>query len=700
MADATNHKRRKILVVDDSEMNRAILTDMLEDEYTIIEAEDGVQAVEILTEQAKELDLVLLDIVMPRMNGFDVLCEMNRNNWIEDVPVIMVSAESGSTQVERAYEMGVTDFISRPFDALIVRRRVTNTILLYAKQKRLVSMVNEQIQQKERHSAMMIDILSHVVEFRNGESGSHVLHVRRFTELLLRHLISRTNRYHLTEAGIALISIASALHDIGKISIDGSILNKPGRLTDEEFAIMKTHTIIGAQMLDALPLYKDDPLIRAAYHIARWHHERYDGRGYPDGLQGDDIPIEAQVVAIADVYDALTSERVYKKAFPHETAVKMILNGECGNFNPLLLQCLEEVADQLQDVMNRSPEEPLSQRQLQSVGTLLGEENKTASERTLRLLDHERMKYNFFASLTDEVQFEYTLSPSRLTLSPLGAKKLNLEEIIPEPENSCALAKVMGEGGWRELSAHLRDTTAEKPQTEYETVFHCGGKDRWFKIIVRSVWSADQPSRYEGALGKALDISETHAHQEELKRKANCDALTGLLNRAGAQECISQRFQARPHSRYALAYFDLDDFKQANDCHGHQFGDAVLREVARRMTHSVRGADICARIGGDEFLLLLEYNTDLERTIDRIHHSLVGPFEQFNISISMGVAQSGDVGLDFEAMFRAADQALYSVKRNRKNQYRFYDESMQDMFATDSITEIDSDAVGTRGTKD
>ncbi len=693
----TSNTRRKILVVDDSEMNRAILADMLEDEYTIIEAEDGQQAVEILAEQYKTLDLVLLDIVMPRMNGFGVLAEMNRQGWIEEVPVIMVSAESGSSQVEQAYEMGVTDFISRPFDALIVRRRAINTILLYAKQKRLVSMVNEQIQLKEQHSAMMIDILSHVVEFRNGESGKHVLHVRRFTELLLRHLIIRTDQYHIPEASISLISTASALHDIGKISIPDGILNKPGRLTDEEFAIMKTHTTVGAQMLDALTVYENDPLVRAAYRIVRWHHERYDGRGYPDGLKGDEIPIEAQVVSIADVYDALTSERVYKKAFSHEKAIQMILNGECGVFNPLLLKCLEEVADQLQDVMNRAEEElPLTQRQLQSANALLGMEEKAASERTLRLLDHERMKYNFFASLTDEVQFEYSVAPSQLSLSPLGAKKLGLDEIISEPENSYALAQVIGEEGWREFNAHLRETTPEAPQTEYETIFHFGGEERWYKIIVRSVWSSDQPPRYGGAIGKALDVNEARAHQEELERKARCDALTGLLNRAGARERITRQLQTRPASHYALAYFDLDDFKQANDNYGHQFGDAVLREVARRMIHNVRGADICARIGGDEFLLFLEYNTDLEKTIDRIHHSLMGPFEQFNIGISMGVARSQDVGIDYETLFSSADKALYSVKRDGKNQYRFYEEGMHGMFSTNT-TKIDSDQPGPEG---
>ncbi len=345
--DNKNKTKQKILIVDDSEMNRSILSEMLGGEYDIIEAENGAEAIAVLEKSITELSLILLDIVMPVMNGYEVLETMNSNRWIEDVPVIMISAESSPSSVDRAYDLGVADFISRPFDSRIVHRRVINTILLYSKQKMLAQMVAEQIYEKQKTSNLLITVLSHIVEFRNGESGMHVLHVQTITETLLRNLLEMTDKYNLTEEDISLISTASALHDIGKISIPDAILNKPGRLTDEEFAIMKTHSAVGAQMLDDMPFYKDEPIVKTAYEICRWHHERYDGRGYPDGLSGDEIPISAQIVAIADVYDALTSERVYKKAFTHDVAMKMILNGECGNFNPLLLKCLEKSAEEL-----------------------------------------------------------------------------------------------------------------------------------------------------------------------------------------------------------------------------------------------------------------------------------------------------------------------------------------------------------------
>ena len=360
-------RKKRILIADDSEMNRAILIDMLGDEYDILEAADGDEAVKLLQEWGVEIDLVLLDIVMPKMDGFEVLSIMNREGWINDVPVMIISSETMPDIVERAYELGAVDFISRPFDQSIVHRRTTNTILLYAKQRKLTEMVAEQIYEKERQSGLMIDILSHIVEFRNGESGLHVRNVHVLTELMLHRLQQTTDRYPLTKEQMNIIATASALHDIGKIAIPGEIINKPGRLTDEEFAIMKTHAAIGSDMLSSLDAYQDEPLVRVGYGIARWHHERWDGRGYPDGLKGDEIPIGAQIVALADVYDALTSERVYKKAFSHEKAIEMILDGQCGTFNPLLMDCLRNLADELPEQLRIASQTESGARDLRTI---------------------------------------------------------------------------------------------------------------------------------------------------------------------------------------------------------------------------------------------------------------------------------------------------------------------------------------------
>ena len=349
--------KETILIVDDSALNRMVLMEILgKENYTFLEAENGQQAVELL-DCHPEVDLLLLDITMPEIDGFGVLEAMNQYHWIEETPVIMISAEDSYTFVERAYDLGASDYITRPFDARVVCRRVSNALMLYAKQKRLVQMVAEQVYEKEKVSNTMISILSHIVEFRNNESGLHVVHIRTITELLLRRLREKTDRYPLTEADISLISTASALHDIGKINIPEQILNKPGRLTKEEFEIVKTHSAVGEHMLRQIPFNQNEPLVKVAREICRWHHERWDGRGYPDGLKGDEIPISAQVVSLADVYDALTSERCYKAAFDHETALNMIVNGECGAFNPLLLECLMDGADQIKQAMQETEEE-------------------------------------------------------------------------------------------------------------------------------------------------------------------------------------------------------------------------------------------------------------------------------------------------------------------------------------------------------
>ena len=339
--------RQQILIVDDSELNREILSEMLHTDFRILEAADGAQALEMLQQQGTGISLVLLDIIMPVLDGFGVLSYMAREHIIEDIPVIMISSDDSEKNIRRAYELGVSDYISRPFDAKIVYQRVFNTIKLYAKQRRLITLVTDQIYEKEKSSRMMVSILSQIVEFRNGESGLHVRHINILTEMLLDRLMQKTGRYHLNWNEQYLITLASSLHDIGKIGIDEKILNKPGRLTVEEFEEMKKHTVIGEEILCSLELYQNELLVKVAREICRWHHERYDGRGYPDGLKGEEIPISAQVVSLADVYDALVSDRVYKKAYSHEKAIQMILNGECGVFNPLLLECLLDIEDKI-----------------------------------------------------------------------------------------------------------------------------------------------------------------------------------------------------------------------------------------------------------------------------------------------------------------------------------------------------------------
>lgn len=352
--EAFQSEKPLVLIVDDSEMNRAILNEMLKDEYCILEADNGRAALDMVDRYGDELSLVLLDIVMPGVSGFEVLADLSRRSVSDNLPVIMISSEDSDDMVLCAYELGASDYISRPFDDRIVRRRVNNIIRLYAKQRRLTSLLSQQYNARVNNSRILVDIMASVMEVRNGESGRHVTHIEKLTELLLGDLARRSDKYSLGNEERSSIALASALHDIGKMSIDDAILNKPGRLTPEEFEIMKTHTTIGADMLRNLGRnHEGSALLDYAYQIARWHHERWDGTGYPDGLKGDDIPIAAQVVSVADVYDALTSVRVYKDAISQEEAIRMILDGECGAFNPLLIECLLEVRDRIAETLER-----------------------------------------------------------------------------------------------------------------------------------------------------------------------------------------------------------------------------------------------------------------------------------------------------------------------------------------------------------
>lgn len=685
--------KSKILIADDSEMNRSILLDMLEEEYEIVEAENGAEAVAVLRQMGTEIALVLLDIVMPELDGFGVLDMMNQYHWIEDIPVIIISAESSSTYLERAFELGVTDYISRPFDNLIVQRRVTNTILLYAKQKRLFDMVADQIMEKEKQSTLMIDILSHIVEFRNGESGLHTLHIHTITELLLKRLGQMSDKYQFSHQEISVISTASALHDIGKIAIPSEILNKPGKLTNEEYEIMKTHSAVGDSMLEQLPFYQNEDLVKAARQICRWHHERYDGRGYPDGLKGDEIPIAAQIVALADVYDALTSERAYKKAFTHEKAIEMITNGECGVFSPELLGCFRDVADEIQaEFASGAGRADISMKEVRNItGEILHRKELTTSDRTLRLLEHERAKYRFFASMSNEIQFEYTIDPSMITLTDWGAERLGVKEIIMDPLNDEDALRIIDRDSLTSLGKLLRNTTPENPVIKYNCQLHVNGEFRWYQIICRATWSMDEPSEYLGAIGKAVDVHTEHTRMTDLERVASHDGLTGLLNRSKAEQMIRDRLLNNPGGNYALFIIDLDYFKNANDQYGHIFGDHVLKYLAEKLRQSVRGGDIVARVGGDEFLIFLEYRRKaFESSVDRIFHHLEGEYEGFQMSVSMGIAKAVGKASDYETLFHCADQALYAAKRAGRGRYKFYDDSM--MHTLSEISPIDCDS--------
>lgn len=503
-------KNARILIVDDSEMNRDMLSDMLSDDYDIVEAADGEEALSILKERVYDIDLVLLDIIMPAVDGFGVLDVMKRYHWIDNTPVIMISSETSQSYIRKAFELGVTDYIIRPFDSFIIHKRVSNTLMLYRKQKKLLSALEEQVYENEKNNSMMINVLAHIVEFRNGESGMHVHHIKQLTSILLQNLIEKTDKYHLTENDILLISTASSLHDIGKISIDDKILNKPGRLTAEEFEVIKTHSVIGAEMLNDLHNTHNYPLFDKAYEICRWHHERYDGKGYPDGLKGEEIPISAQVTSLADVYDALTSNRCYKKAFSHEKAMEMILDGQCGAFNPVLLQCLKDCEKQILAEFSDSIDTTQDDRLLIRATEELVE-NKISSDKidfSAHLPIAARDRWNFFSDGSGEIQFEYDAILDVLRLTKYGAKVLGLQELTMHPRG-LKQGYLGAQNIQTILDAMQSEASLEKPVVKIKKHISLNGPRRWYEIRIRTLWSNEENPKYTGILGRIIDINDS-----------------------------------------------------------------------------------------------------------------------------------------------------------------------------------------------
>ena len=491
-------KRQNILIVDDSKFNRDILKEILGETYNYLEAENGNQAIQIIGENIG-IDLMLLDINMPQMNGFEVLKIMKRSQCIEETPVIMISSEESVDTMREAYEMGITDYITRPFDSVIVKKRVQNTLSLYANQNNLVNVVVNQIYEKEENNNIMIRILSSILGSRNSESREHILHIKTATEMMLRQLIKITDVYHLTEADIALITTASSLHDIGKIYIPEEILNKPGRLTDEEFKIMKTHSELGADIIQDMHLPQEKPLVHTAWEICRWHHERWDGKGYPDGLKGEEIPISAQVVSIADVYDALTSERCYKKAFDHDTAIKMILDGQCGQFNPILLKCLKELSPRLFKMFSNETDDSKQYYEAQRLSNeILSEKSLPRKNYSQHLIKVMQEKIDFFKKNSGRNSVDYNAVSGQLTIINENQQTLYQRD---DPKFDVFKEFEVSEEDVQYIKDLLDHTSVQNKEISVQIEAKMENNRQLYNLKLHTLWSPLKKDGYIGIVG-------------------------------------------------------------------------------------------------------------------------------------------------------------------------------------------------------
>lgn len=524
-------KKAKLLIVDDSHINRMILEDILGDKYEFVEASNGREAIAAIKHSNNTIDLVLLDLIMPVMNGFEVLEYMKKKGWLDYLPVIVVSAEGDSKYMEMAYELGAVEFIKHPYDASIIHRRIENILTLYQKQRRLVKIVEQQIYENESYSRQMIDILGHIVEFRNGESNLHVHHVQLLTRILLANLLEMTDEYNLSEKDIMLISNASALHDIGKISIDEKILNKPGKLTQEEFEIVKTHSAIGAQMIEKLPVYdgnNKDNILYYCYQICRWHHERWDGKGYPDSLKGDKIPISAQIVALADVYDALTSERCYKTAFSHNTAINMICNGECGAFNPLLIRCLQECSNYIKAAIHGNSNEIGEENMILKITReTLSDKLNDYSNKDIYLAEQEGKKRQFFIEGIKELQLEYDSEKRTLTMSSYAADFLGSDSLVIDIDDAQPLLAVDNIDKFKKI---IMQTSPKNTYADTNMHLVNGGKKYLCDVKMMSLWSDDINPKFLGCAIRIIPNNDFEAVNSLVINDTDVEDLADFTN--------------------------------------------------------------------------------------------------------------------------------------------------------------------------
>jgi putative two-component system response regulator len=676
-------ERQQILSVDDQDMKRSLLSVMLEDKYRILEATDGVEALEIMRAQSMDIACVLLDVRMPRMDGFEVLGHMTTERLLDLMPVVIISNDDSMEAVENSYALGANDYINRPFNNYIVQKRVENTIFLYRKTKNLMELVAEQVEEKEKSNANMITALSAIVEFRNGESGNHVLQIRIITEILLEHIMMQYPEYDLDYSAIANISNAASLHDIGKITIPSEILNKPGRLTKEEFEVMKTHSAMGSEMLDNMKsLVESNVIFDYAWQICRWHHERWDGKGYPEALVVEDIPICAQVVALADVYDALTSKRVYKPAYSHEKAMDMILGGECGQFNPKLMEALKEVRDLLPEKITNKSSKQDQLFDFNEISNEIMNKKDGLSERTINLVEEERTKYQFLADLSNEIIIDYDVDDDVITFSEKGWKELNLPMSVNRFSQNLDKLPILSQRELRKIFEKVRKTTPIHPivREQYELTMP-DGNNAWYEIILRTMWSREIVPKIKGVIGKLLDINEQKLEMMRLENLAARDNLTNLYNRTTAQNMIEHYMTNSKYPRAgAFVFLDVDNFKRVNDNNGHIFGDKVLSNYAEVISSNIRSNDVAARVGGDEFIVFLKDLSNeivIKKQIDRLYDAFRVMGEDQDCSISMGIALFPKDAADYKTLSECADQALYQAKSKGKNQYCFYEKAAQ-----------------------
>lgn len=693
---STSDGKRIILIVDDVELNRAIISEVFKNEYAILEAENGAQAIELLEQHLTSVSIVLLDIIMPVMDGFEVLQIMNDRGWKSQLPVVMITTDTSEESTHKGYELGASDIISKPFNPKLVRQRVNNIVELYSHKSNLEALVHEQMSTLRERAAKlhessvnMIDMLSNVIEYKNADTSPKVINIRKITKAILLELVKVNSKYSFTSNQIDQISDGAALHDIGKVAVPDAILNKRGKLTDSELIEAQKHAERGAQLIKQITSSKKRDYFKYCYEICLYHHERYDGKGYPKGISGDDIPIWAQVVSIADVYEALVSNRIYREAYPHSQAVAMIKNGECGIFNPDILRAFLIAEKKFnkefpelskKDIFNyQGKNNNIANANLEND---LSENNNVASDRILWLLEMERQKYQILSEMSGDIIFECNTVTNKVTFTE-KIEELTGAKIIDEDADSVIdTSLALFDEDRAELHKLFDNLSPDAAnfKTEIRIILK-NGTYRWYQMYVHSIWDMDNGKVIGSIIGKLVNIDRQKRETEVWRKAADTDLLTHLLNAAAVKSRIADIIESTDPTQSVLCFVDLDNFKGINDNFGHQFGDEVIKKIASELKNAVRLTDIVGRIGGDEFVLFLRgigSMENIESKVSQLVKILRLDYGECKISGSIGIAKYPEDATDYETLLYKADKALYFLKTDGKDGYVFYDSKFDD----------------------
>lgn len=679
-----SQSRKKLLIVDNTGKNKILLGELFSPDYEMIEVNDNVKAIEVLRNNGCELAAVFLSIVMPVIESLDFLEYLNKEKMVDKIPVFLIFEDTTTDVMSKGFHLGAADIIEQSVSPVIIKRRVESVIELFQHRNHLDTLVEQQTNASQEllHTKnSVIETLSTVIEFRSEESNRHVKQIQQMTKMLLMEIVKQNPQYQLSLEDISIMSQAAAMHDLGKICIPDTILNKPCKLTPEEFQVMQTHTIRGCDILNHVVIAGEQQLIQYSYEICRYHHERWDGQGYPDGLREDEIPISAQVVSIVDVYDALVSKRVYKEAFSHEKALQIIEKERGRAFNPMLVACFMQIAQQIRAEVYAS-KEGTSVVQSQAFGTsdcAFVSDSIETKERNIHLLNLENERFHILSKLSNEIIFEYDRRNNSIEFSKNFQDVFGESYQISDALKFWKMTQMIDKDDKKWINLALRKVTAEAPTHRLEAKLKdASGNEMWFEIYINTLWEKSDAKSWNRCIGKITDIHELKSESIYWQRCAMHDALTGLYNKEAIKIKICQWIDESDTEELALLFIDIDNYKMINDTYGHDIGDLVLENFAVALKRQFQANTSIGRIGGDEFLIAIKGKENIEHLTEKLHRvydvfkEITIPRLNKSISASIGISLYPKDGEDYATLFKKADQALYHSKKNGKNQFQFF----------------------------